>query len=223
MALLTNLFAYYPLDGNGNDATAGARNATATTVTFSSAFGIINQGVGGTSGTLVAGSTVVPSSFNTGLSISAWAKPANNTTNFTNAIDIAGGSFGDVGIAFGGALGIGYFFGTGSANNQHNTGGAYSAGAWVHVVITHNGTTEKIYVNGVLKSTDTGGTLGGNGSAGFFIFNQFNGDIDEVGLWTRELTLTDVTQLYNSGAGLAYPFSAGSPVVHSLSSLGAGA
>ena len=32
-----------------------------------------------------------------------------------------------------------------------------------------------------------------------------NGIIDEVGFWNRELTSSEVTDLYNSGAGLAYP------------------
>ncbi len=32
-----------------------------------------------------------------------------------------------------------------------------------------------------------------------------NGALDEIGLWTRVLTSTEVTQLYNGGAGLAYP------------------
>lgn len=206
MALATNLFSFYNLDGNGNDAFS-TNNATTSTLTFTSGAGIINQGVQSTgTGSLVAATTVNPSANNTGLSISAWLKPGDTTGNYTNAIDIAGGSFGDCGIALGGALGIGYFFGTGSSNNMHNTGGAYTAGVFVHVVVTHNGTTEKIYVNGVLKSTDTGGTLGGNGSAGFFISNNVNAGIDAVGIWTRELTLTDVTQLYNAGAGLQYPF-----------------
>jgi hypothetical protein len=35
------------------------------------------------------------------------------------------------------------------------------------------------------------------------------GDIDEVGIWSRVLTSTEVTQLYNGGAGLQYPFTNG--------------
>ena len=34
----------------------------------------------------------------------------------------------------------------------------------------------------------------------------WNGSIDEMGVWNRILTPTEIGQLYNSGNGLAYPF-----------------
>lgn len=34
----------------------------------------------------------------------------------------------------------------------------------------------------------------------------FDGQMDEVGIWSRGLTPAEITQLYNGGAGLAYPF-----------------
>jgi hypothetical protein len=34
----------------------------------------------------------------------------------------------------------------------------------------------------------------------------WNGVIDEIGIWTRVLTPAERTQLWNSGAGLVYPF-----------------
>ena len=34
----------------------------------------------------------------------------------------------------------------------------------------------------------------------------FNGNIDEVNLWNKELTATDVTELYNAGTGKFYPY-----------------
>lgn len=40
-----------------------------------------------------------------------------------------------------------------------------------------------------------------------------DGRIDEVGFWKRALTAAEITQLYNGGAGLSYPFS--SPVFES--------
>jgi hypothetical protein len=36
---------------------------------------------------------------------------------------------------------------------------------------------------------------------------EFDGRIDEVGIWSRVLTASERTQLYNGGAGLTYPFS----------------
>jgi hypothetical protein len=35
----------------------------------------------------------------------------------------------------------------------------------------------------------------------------FDGRIDEVGIWSRVLTASERTQLYNGGSGITYPFS----------------
>ena len=44
---------------------------------------------------------------------------------------------------------------------------------------------------------------------GAFPSGNMDGLIDEVGFWKRTLTSGERTQLYNSGNGLAYPFSSG--------------
>ena len=56
-------------------------------------------------------------------------------------------------------------------------------------------------------------TSGGRDSTGAFYignsadtFSAFDGVIDEVGLWSKVLSATEITDLYNSGAGFAYPF-----------------
>lgn len=40
--------------------------------------------------------------------------------------------------------------------------------------------------------------------------SNVDGTMDEIGAWSRALTSTEDTQLYNSGAGLSYPFTTGS-------------
>jgi hypothetical protein len=40
---------------------------------------------------------------------------------------------------------------------------------------------------------------------------NFNGSIDEVGIWSRVLSSGEVAELYNSGTGLAYPFNINPP------------
>jgi hypothetical protein len=37
--------------------------------------------------------------------------------------------------------------------------------------------------------------------------NFYDGLIDEIGIWKRLLTLSEISDLYNSGSGLSYPFS----------------
>jgi hypothetical protein len=97
---------------------------------------------------------------------------------------------------------------------------APSTGSWHHVVVVMDVSQAAsgftIYVDGSAVSDThyntnssthgaiTGGdvTLGaqGNGQAGTF----FDGGLDEFGIWNRLLTSDEVSQLYNSGNGLAY-------------------
>jgi fibronectin-binding autotransporter adhesin len=79
-----------------------------------------------------------------------------------------------------------------------------------------------IYVDGNLDSTtnfaNTGTITLPIASIGGMYFNGslfsggylFTGDIDEVGVWSRALSSSEVTALYNSGSGFQYPFTASS-------------
>jgi hypothetical protein len=97
-----------------------------------------------------------------------------------------------------------------------------STGVWYHVVVTYSGNSNTsgitIYINGSSVAL-SGGTNALSGSiVGSYEFNlgnrylsSFNIDamLDEVGIWSRVLTSNEVTLLYNSGVGLAYPFNQG--------------
>ena len=81
---------------------------------------------------------------------------------------------------------------------------------WIHVVGTYGDDNASIYINGVYNgSTDampsdpySGGNLymGTRGDK----YNYFNGSIDEVGIWNRVLTPSEISDLYNSGDGITY-------------------
>jgi len=81
---------------------------------------------------------------------------------------------------------------------------------WYHIVATYDGSNIYIYVDGVQEGTLAfSGTL--RDSEEKIVFGQYgaggdymDGIIDEVGLWPRALTPTEVTELYNGGDGLAY-------------------
>lgn len=93
-----------------------------------------------------------------------------------------------------------------------------SAG-WHYVVATYDGAggAVKVYVDGVLDnatqisngtvttfSTSNPITIGQTNEAGNEKY--YDGLIDEVGIWSRVLTGTEITQLYNAGTGYQYPF-----------------
>lgn len=93
---------------------------------------------------------------------------------------------------------------------------AIGTGTWAHVIYTRNGTTQKIYINGVSDTltsvTNNAGDI--DYSTDDLWFGQrngglrFNGRLDMMGIWDVELTQAEVTELYNSGTGIQYPFSA---------------
>lgn len=109
-----------------------------------------------------------------------------------------------------------------TANNL----GSPSLGTWYHIVGWHDAVNNLvgIAVNaGTANATATSGTAPGDTAAPFELgrygalaSRYMNGRIDEVGYWKRVLTSAERTALYNSGSGLAYPFTSqakGLPVI----------
>ena len=86
-------------------------------------------------------------------------------------------------------------------------GGTKTTGSWQHIVCTYDGSTQNIYINGSLSSsqsvsagvsTTTAARIGGKAFAsGSF----WSGLIDEVALWGDDLSSEEVTAVYNSGTG----------------------
>ncbi len=126
--------------------------------------------------------------------------------------------------------GDGYMVGVGNGNVQttgnhllvyfdgvagNDTGVNIGAAGWHFIAITRDSTTWRTYIDG----TDTGvtyttnpGTPTTNFALGYDAVNAnslWDGMLDEWGFWERELSSSEITQLYNSGAGLTYPFVAG--------------
>ena len=113
-----------------------------------------------------------------------------------------------------------------------------STGTWYHVagVITPGSpATGNIYLNGsdvTSGFTDNTAASIHNGTAPFGLgalvgnsTNFLDGLIDEIGIWSRALSGSEISELYNGGTGLSYPFTGGGGAaqVHSnLSLLGVG-
>ena len=96
-----------------------------------------------------------------------------------------------------------------------NNFGTASTGTWYHVVVWHDSVSNLIGISVNDGTPNTTSTSAGV-FAGVQVFKigawavanaPMDGIIDEVGLWDRVLTSTERTDLYNSGNGLAYPFS----------------
>lgn len=87
--------------------------------------------------------------------------------------------------------------------------GTFVANTWNHAVFTYNGTNATIYLNGTSVGTGTGSIttsatnqvqIGNNSPYG----ELMSGGLSSVGFWKKALTASEVTQLFNSGAGRTY-------------------
>ena len=102
------------------------------------------------------------------------------------------------------------------SNNEIISNQTLTVGVFYHIVITYNGSTMTLYLNNVsLGTLSASGNGISAGITGFRIGADLNGPslftsglIDEVGVWSRALTSPEISELYRSGSGITYPFTA---------------
>jgi hypothetical protein len=94
-------------------------------------------------------------------------------------------------------------------NELYSSAGGIAVGKWRHVAITSeqiangNSATRRLYINGQIAGTDTVSQYGATGFKLLLIgadrlYNQnfFHGAMDDVRIYNRELTASEVNQLY---------------------------
>jgi len=228
VTISTNLTSYYSFSAGNTltDMVAGKSNLTTTGTPINNAtFGLIGNGWSSfSSGSYVGNKTSNP------FKIGTTAFSSNIWVRFTS---LAGGMqvFGSVntvpngwGVNVQNAPGVGPL-------NVHFAGGSVLSkdipviNRWYMITLVRNSTGGFLYVNGTLQNFDAGSgsldlsgsdidfKLGGGPNVGY-ILAPLDGRLDEFGLWVnRSLSTTEITQLYNSGSGLPYPFAAGNGTV----------
>ena len=112
-----------------------------------------------------------------------------------------------------------YLTGNDGANNAEKTNNSnLLIDTWYHAVWTNDGTNNSFYLNGILKTKtliagSTGkwfGDIAGTDTFAIGVLDRqtdyanYNGTIDEIGIWDKSLSSTEVEELYNSGNGLPY-------------------
>ena len=161
-------------------------------------------------------STVIMDTPNT-FSVSMWIKP-NSSSNWSDVLIAQNKGTTDQGMVLWlnslkptlyleGASG-------GSTVGQYSSGNAISSGVWNHVVVTVVGQSSRasdatginMYLNGTSQTISTSGSNGTVGTIGvnadIFIASKhgitgfFDGLIDELSIWDRVLTSTEVSTLY---------------------------
>lgn len=254
MALVDNLVSYWAMDESSDGSGAVTRvdshasNDLTDTNTTASGTGIISNGADfETSNNEVLS---ISDASQTGLdltgdlSISMWVSFESLLSSSTDRFVIGKwGSAGNRGYA------LALYNNAGTYQMEwliSNNGTTISAGTpnlpaapttnqlyhWVLVYDASAGTTDYWVDNSSLTQTTGMHNSINNNAIDFQIGGmaavaspRHDGIIDEVGIWNRTLTTDEVAELYNSGAGLAYPFTGGvafKPPAHTLSLMGVG-
>jgi hypothetical protein len=207
--LWDGLQAYYTSDNTPDDALGTYNGTLVNGATYGT--GIINQGFSfddvddyiDISPTLGA-SFSSPTSAHT---YNAWIYPTN-ITDANNFIVENGSTTNGTAMTLRGSK-LGFFY-KGGLNVATSTA-TVVINTWNMVTCVYDGISSvSFYLNGSFVQsmtaswTETAGTtktvIGSYYGANHF----FGGGIDEVGAWNRELTPTELTELYNSGLGKQY-------------------
>lgn len=146
------------------------------------------------------------------LTIEAWIRPSDSTAmqvivGKRDASAVEGNYI--FRTASGDATQLEFFYSySGSWNIYTTTNANIKPGKWSHVVITHDGSSPKIYENGRLLAGNCGtGTCNhtltadnnsfGIGRAGDLVGQYFKGTIDAVRIYSRVLTASEILSNYN--------------------------
>jgi hypothetical protein len=218
MVSTDNLVCYYKLDeisGTNADDAHSTNDGTASNADIftSEATGIINTGADFSAGDRnISCFDFYAAVGGNDFSISLWAYIDTSNTNSQDLVGYFNDSKGLAIRASGNDL-ITYIY---PNNKRITTTNAFSSSGWYHIVLTlDSSNVQKQYVNGSkvgqLSSNAMGDPIAYNLSLGSSASgpsgNPYGETLDEVAFFAEDIGSTGVTELYNSGNGLAYPFS----------------
>jgi len=225
------LMACFPFSGNANDTTGNGYNGTVSGATLTTdRFGNSNRAYSfnGTSDFIYVPTS--PITTDNPFTISSWIYVNSTNTDFPIV------ALGDNGTQTLNELSFSVYptnnltAETPGANDITSTGATITMGQWVHAVVVHNATgyttsNFQFYLNGIEYTSNTNdGTndpfslnnyfsIGRNHGGGNSSFA--NGNIDDIAIYNRALSSTEIQQLYNlpnpqisiNGLIASYPFS----------------
>ena len=152
-------------------------------------------------------------------SISAWVKVDDLTgKSFNNGVGIIAHFNNDLAGDFALSITSGYSVsflnnrtgGNDSTGESETSANVVSKNKWAHVVAVWDGSVNKIYVNGVSKTFTSSswgdwGTESGLGRLANLSLYYYKGVMDDVRVYTRTLSASEVRLLYNSGSAIIKP------------------
>jgi len=210
--LLSGLLAYWKLDTTGWIDSSGNGKTLTNNNGVTLGTGIINGDAVFDATSLNSLTTNI--SIGSSYTISAWIKiPASGFNGGACALGSSSNSNCPAIVTTSDAT---YFFygvnGDGDCNPA-TSASPLDLDTWYHIAGTSDAgsSTCKWHLNATLISEDSFSNLIGTDQLQLGAYDAralptFSGEIDEVGVWNRALTGSEITSLYNAGAGKTYPF-----------------
>ena len=216
-SLLDGLMGYWKLDETTGDVLDSYGNND------SSSYSVTTRGTSGKIGTAYTfsaleddyinfGSTCKPT---LGISLIAWINPSTQINTWagiiTNYFNHGPGDQSGYNI-FLDASTIVFELMNRTSINQIRSSTIISPNNWYFIVGTWDGATIRIYINNVSDTSEARTTPIGYETTSSLKFGShsfpydYTGVLDEVAIWNRALTISEISTLYNSGNGLTYPF-----------------
>ena len=209
-SLLGGLVAWYPLNGNANDATSNGNNGSINYAT--SVVGQNGQSNGAYSfngSSSYIDSNTKLSSLISAMTISAWVNPSSTQVQYANIWGNHGNNQLGVYMEQNSTNVNQYAWGYGTGSSWSTTGTFnLTAGSWQYIVAIKDLQYCYIYINGIeqvasrvscsanISPSTTTDFIIGQGYPGRY----FNGAIDDVRIYNRALSVSEVSALYSLGA-----------------------
>ena len=222
-----SLVAYYPFNGNANDASGNNNNGTVNGATLTTdKSGNLNSAYSFTGTETITGNCSNYPALNSSRTISLWYNANNITSAATQLMGYGGGTCGESWIM--------------NFNNYDIPSGRYEVqghclafrnhtasptplnNTWHNIVVSYDGSVLRFYNDGVLVKTSTSTSLNTIVNAKIFCIGKqvysdgltayidaawpgFSGKLDDIGIWNRALTQSEITALYNQAPTSVIP------------------
>jgi hypothetical protein len=211
----SGLVAYYPFNGNANDASGNCHNGTASNVVFDSLYGIKGEGIyaNGINSIINFSEKILPQSGD--LSISVWTK--TNTTVVCGEY-ITENNYGQLGFGIefygGNSNGLKYQPNNGLPATSSQVIGniATNDNQWHNITaVWSSGVVLQIYVDGVLDNQKFSSEINQGGLVNTYFLDwvdnnnthlRYKGCMDELRIYNRALTQVEIDSLYHIQTGI---------------------
>lgn len=197
-----NLKGYWRLEGNSNDS-KNTNNGTDTNITYSSVTKMFGQAAYFNGSGYIEVPNNATLNFTTAFSVFCWIKTGTSDVRFVQKWD---GANGWVLYSNGNLLN---FYARINSTYKTGTGAVFTDNNWHLIGMTYDGANIKLWFDGAQSGSSVAATGNVNNTTGTVLFgvaegknNSFmNGYMDDISIFNRALTSTEIADYYNASGG----------------------